>query len=161
MRNLNTKPDLDAYLRLSRATVGEWQAAVRELLHCEEVVLTLERPQGIAGSLSSLSVDRGVVCAVDLVQGASVHLCGLPGALLVVPVSGQCDVLVDGEWRPSVLPMVATISRQSIAVRACDGARADSATRGSAVLQRQKGGVRPDGGAGESLPVTFQFLPGS
>ncbi|MCK0105227.1 hypothetical protein [Marinobacter sp. S0848L] len=49
MRNLTAKPDLDAYLRLNRAAAGEWQAAIRELLACDDVGLTLERPQTVAG----------------------------------------------------------------------------------------------------------------
>ena len=118
MRNLTAKPDLDAYLRLNRAAAGEWQVAIRELLACDDVGLTLERPQTVAGSLSSLSVDRGVVCALDLAQDAEVHLCGLPGTLLVVPVSGQCDVLVNGDCGQPAFPMAAITSSQAISVRA-------------------------------------------
>lgn len=123
MRNLTAKPDLDAYLRLNRAAAGEWQAAIRELLDCEDVGLTLERPQTVAGSLSSLSVDRGVVCALDLAQDAEVHLCGLQGPLMVVPVSGQCDVLVNGDCRQPAFPMAAISSSQAISVRACEHSR--------------------------------------
>jgi AraC-like DNA-binding protein len=123
MRNLTAKPDLDAYLRLNRAAAGEWQAAIRELLACDDVGLTLERPQTVAGSLSSLSVDRGGVCALDLAQDAEVHLCGLPGTLLVVPVSGQCDVLVNGDCRQPAFPMAAITSSQAISVRACGQSR--------------------------------------
>lgn len=123
MRNLTAKPDLDAYLRLNRAAAGEWQSAVRELLDCKDVALTLERPQTVVGSLSSLSVAQGAVCALDLAQNAEVHLCGLPGTLLVVPVSGQSDVLVDGDCRQPAFPMAAITSSQPITVRAGEHSR--------------------------------------
>ncbi|MBY6033858.1 AraC family transcriptional regulator [Marinobacter daepoensis] len=118
MHTLTAKPDLDAYLRLIRAAADEWQAALRELLHCDEADITLQSPQAVAGSLSSLRVERGALCLLTLAQDAEVHLCGMPGALLMVPLAGHCELLLEGERGQPVLPMAVVSAHRSVSVRA-------------------------------------------
>lgn len=117
MHTLTAKQDLDAYLRLNRAAADEWQAALRELLHCDEAGITLQSPQAVVGSLSSLSVERGALCVLALAQDAEVRLCGMPGALLMVPLAGHCELLLDGGHQPAC-PMAVVSAHRSVSVRA-------------------------------------------
>ncbi|MGC8120629.1 helix-turn-helix domain-containing protein [Marinobacter sp. VGCF2001] len=123
MCHYTAKPDLDAYLRLNRAAESEWLAAIRELLASDEVQTVLSRPQAVVGSLSSLAAEQGTLGVLDMAQDTELHLTGLPATLMVVPVAGQCDVLLEQGCKQSAFPAAVLKPGQSVVIHSGECAR--------------------------------------
>ncbi|GGC63352.1 AraC family transcriptional regulator [Marinobacter halophilus] len=123
MRTLSAKPDLQAYLRLSSASLGEWLTAIREMVGCDDIECRLSKPKAVVGSLSVLEVDAGTVSVHDLAQDMELSHCRLPQALLVARIHGQGDVVLSSGIRFSICPSVMIPANQSFTLRAREGTR--------------------------------------
>ena len=109
MRHVNAHADLDAYLRLNRASGDEWLAALKQLFWPAVYGCYLENPQGVVGSMSVLDVDSGNVCVLGLAQAMELTCCRLQRPLIVWAVQGQCEMTIHGAagfraCAPAVIP---------------------------------------------------------
>jgi AraC-like DNA-binding protein len=105
MRNPDTRSELEAYLRLNRATSGEWLQALRQLLGCGNMACNVLRPQSMLGSLSALESDAGVICVLNVAQEMELGHCQLASLLLVMPIEGRCEITLAEGTRLPVVPL--------------------------------------------------------
>ncbi|MDR9424780.1 MAG: AraC family transcriptional regulator [Marinobacter sp.] len=105
MRNPDTRSELEAYLRLNRATSGEWLHALRQLLGCGKMACNVQRPQAMLGSLSALESDAGVICVLNVAQEMELGHCQLASLLLAMPIEGRCEITLAEGTRLPVVPL--------------------------------------------------------
>jgi AraC-like DNA-binding protein len=99
----NTVPDLelDAYLRVNRASLGEWLAAIREISGCDDMECRLHQGGGSVGALSALGSDGGNVVCVYASQGMDIMGCRSADPVLLLPRAGTPEIsLQNGPWKP-------------------------------------------------------------
>lgn len=99
----NTVPDLelDAYLRVNRASLGEWLAAIREMSGCDDMECRLYRDGGPVGALSALGSDGGNVVCVYATQGMDIMGCRSADPVLLLARAGNPEIsLQNGPWKP-------------------------------------------------------------
>ncbi|NMT62403.1 AraC family transcriptional regulator [Marinobacter orientalis] len=99
----NTVPtlELDAYLRLNRASLGEWLVAIREISGCEDMACRLHRGSGPAGALSALETGQGCILCIYACQGMDITGCRGVDPVLLLPLAGEPEIaLRDGRWQP-------------------------------------------------------------
>ncbi len=97
----NTAPELelDAYLRLNRASIAEWLAAIRELSGCDDIDCSLFEGSGHqVGALSTLTTERGRLICLYAAEGMEITGCRatepvflLPRALFPMQVTSVCQ----------------------------------------------------------------------
>ncbi|MGM0768722.1 MAG: helix-turn-helix domain-containing protein [Pseudomonadota bacterium] len=93
--------ELDAYLRLHRASLGEWLTAIREISGCDAMACRLERDGGTVGALAALGSRQGSVVCIHAGQGVEMTGCRTADPILVQPLAGEPEVALDsGLWRP-------------------------------------------------------------
>lgn len=123
MRNLQSKSELEAYLRLNRAAADEWLHAIRHLLGCDEIECHTRRSQAVLGSLSAIEADAGAVCVLSVAQDMELKPCLLASALLVMPLEGRCDVTLAGGSRLPVVPLATVPADQEFTLSIGKGSR--------------------------------------
>lgn len=99
----NTVPDLelDAYLRLNRASLGEWLTAIREISGCDDMLCRPHSGSGPVGALSALGTESGTVVCVHASQGMDITGCQSAGPVLLLPRAGIVEMSVhNGPWKP-------------------------------------------------------------
>ena len=99
----NTVPDLelDAYLRLNRASLGEWLAAIREISGCDDMECRLHQGGGPVGALSALGSDGGNVVCIYASQGMDITGCRSVDPVLLLSRAGNAEIsLQSGPWKP-------------------------------------------------------------
>jgi AraC-like DNA-binding protein len=100
MRHISPKLELDAYLRLNRASLGEWLAAIREISGCNDVECRLHRGTGQVGALSALGSDRGTVVCVYASQAMDITGCRSADPVLLLPRAGSVEISrQNGPWQ--------------------------------------------------------------
>ncbi|WP_417567277.1 helix-turn-helix domain-containing protein [Marinobacter sp.] len=99
----NTVPDLelDAYLRVNRASLVEWLAAIREISGCDELECRLHQSGGPVGALSALGSDGGNVVCVYASQGMDITGNRSTDPVLLLSRAGNPEIsLQNGAWKP-------------------------------------------------------------
>jgi AraC-like DNA-binding protein len=100
MRHISPKLELDAYLRLNRASLGEWLAAIREISGCDDVECRLHRGAGQVGALSALGSDGGTVVCVYASQAMDITGCRSVDPVLLLPRAGSAEIsFQNGPWQ--------------------------------------------------------------
>ncbi|WP_372999036.1 AraC family transcriptional regulator [Marinobacter sp.] len=99
----NTAPDLelDAYLRLNRASLAEWLAAIRELSGCSDMKCTLSGGSGQqVGALSMLAAEQGLLVCLYASQGMEITGCRASAPVLLLPRAGSPEIApLKGAWQ--------------------------------------------------------------
>jgi AraC-like DNA-binding protein len=101
MRNCAPDLELDAYLRLNRASLAEWLAAIRELSGCDDMDCTLFEGGGHqVGALSTLSTERGRLICLYAAEGMEITGCRATAPVFLLPRAGNPEIATQGEtWR--------------------------------------------------------------
>lgn len=98
-----TAPDLelDAYLRLNRASLAEWLAAIRELSGCDDMDCTLLESSGHqVGALSTLTTERGRLICLYAAEGMEITGCRATAPVFVLPRAGNPEFATrDEPWQ--------------------------------------------------------------
>lgn len=123
MPNPHSKSELDAYLRLNRATSGEWLQALRQLLGCVDMTCSVRRSQAVLGSLSALEADAGLICVLNVTQDMELRHCQLAGALLVMPLEGRCEVTLAEGSRLPMVPLAMIPAEKNFTLTVGEGSR--------------------------------------
>lgn len=93
--------ELDAYLRLNRAGLGEWRAAIRELSGCEEMACRLHHGSGPVGDLSAVDSDQGAIVCISAAQGMDIAACSVADPIFLLSLSGTPQMAMrGGSWQP-------------------------------------------------------------
>ncbi|MCR8914699.1 AraC family transcriptional regulator [Marinobacter panjinensis] len=93
--------ELDAYLTLNRASLGEWLAAIREISGCEDMACRLHRGGGPVGALSALESDQGFIVCIYASQGMDMTGCRTAAPVLLMPLAGGAEIARQGGcWQP-------------------------------------------------------------
>jgi len=116
-------PGLDAYLRLNRASSGEWRRALRQLLGSQQLQCRGERRQAVFGSLSALETDSGVICMLNTAQRLSLGDGPLPASLVMMVVEGGCQLQLDKGVFAPVQPVASVGPGQTFTLTIEPGSR--------------------------------------
>lgn len=101
MRHISPTLELDAYLRLSRASFSEWLAAIREMSGCDDVECRLHRGGGQVGALSALGSDSGTVVCAYASQAMDITGCRSSDSVILMPRAGSTEISIqNGPWEP-------------------------------------------------------------
>ncbi|MDI9244216.1 helix-turn-helix domain-containing protein [Marinobacter sp. CHS3-4] len=93
--------ELADYLRVNRASLSEWLAAIREISGCDDIECRLHRGGGPVGNLSSLETDYGRVVCIHVSQGVDVTGCRTADPVFLLPLAGDPEVVLQsGKWQP-------------------------------------------------------------
>jgi AraC-like DNA-binding protein len=99
----NTAPDLelDSYLRLNRASLAEWLAAIRELSGCDDMECTLFEGSGHqVGALSTLTTERGRLICLYAAEGMEITGCRATAPVFLFPRAGNPEMATrDEPWQ--------------------------------------------------------------
>jgi len=101
MQNTTPELELDAYLRLNRASLREWLAAIRELSGCGDMNCTVFEGSGQqVGALSMLASERGRLICLYASQGMNITGCRATAPVLLLPRTGIPQIARrDGPWQ--------------------------------------------------------------
>jgi len=101
MQNTAPELELDAYLRLNRASLSEWLAAIRELSGCGDMNCTVFEGSGQqVGALSMLASERGRLICLYASQGMDITGCRATAPVLLLPRTGIPQIARrDGPWQ--------------------------------------------------------------
>lgn len=100
MRHISPKLELDAYLRLNRASLGEWLAAIGEISGCDDVECRLQGGGGPVGALSALDADNGTVVCAYASQAMDITACRSIDPVLLMPRAGSTEISrQNGPWQ--------------------------------------------------------------
>ncbi|SNC63798.1 Helix-turn-helix domain-containing protein [Marinobacter sp. es.048] len=98
-----TAPDLelDSYLRLNRASLVEWLAAIRELSGCDDMDCTLFEGSGHqVGALSTLITERGRLICLYAAEGMEIKGCQASAPVFLLPRAGTPEIATrDEHWQ--------------------------------------------------------------
>lgn len=99
----NTAPDLelDAYLRLNRASLAEWLAAIRELSGCDDMnCIVFEGSGHQVGALSMLASERGRLICLCASEGLEMTGCRATAPVFLLPRAGNPEIATrDMSWQ--------------------------------------------------------------
>ncbi|MGB1478812.1 MAG: helix-turn-helix domain-containing protein [Marinobacter salsuginis] len=99
----NTAPELelDAYLRLNRASIAEWLAAIRELSGCDDIDCSLFEGSGHqVGALSTLTTERGRLICLYAAEGMEITGCRATEPVFLLPRAGNPEIATrDEPWQ--------------------------------------------------------------
>jgi AraC-like DNA-binding protein len=101
MQNTAPELELDAYLRLNRASLSEWLAAIRELSGCGDMNCTVFEGGGQqVGALSMLASERGRLICLYASQGMDITGCRATAPVLLLPRTGIPQIARrEGPWQ--------------------------------------------------------------
>ena len=103
--------ELDAYLRLNRASPREWLVALRALSGWDGVECRLGTGGGTAGALSALTSGLGRVVCIHASQDMEITGRSAPGPVLLLPRAGDPAISrQDKPWQPMLHLMAARSS---------------------------------------------------
>ncbi|PXX93847.1 AraC family transcriptional regulator [Marinobacter vulgaris] len=101
MPNTASALELDAYLRLSRASLGEWLAAIRKISGCRDMACRLHNGGGPVGALSALESEQGFIVCIYASQGMDLTGCRTSDPVVLVPLGGEPQIARQGgRWQP-------------------------------------------------------------
>ena len=96
----NTAPELelDAYLRLNRASIAEWLAAIRELSGCDDIDCSLFEGSGHqVGALTTLTTERGRLICLYAAEGMEITGCRATEPVFLLPRAGNPEIATRDE----------------------------------------------------------------
>lgn len=101
MRNTAPELELDAYLRLNRASLAEWLAAIRELSGCYDIECTLFEGNGHqVGALSTLATESGRLICLHATEGMEIAGCRATAPVFLLPRAGKPEIATrDEPWQ--------------------------------------------------------------
>lgn len=101
MRNTAPNLELDAYLRLNRASLAEWLAAIRELSGCDDMDCSLFEGSGHqVGGLSTLTTERGRLICLYAAEHMEITGCRATAPVFLLPRAGNPEIATrDEPWR--------------------------------------------------------------
>lgn len=93
--------ELASYLRLNRASPGEWLAAAKVLSGCDDLECRPHGNPATIGAIASLEVEGGSVTVLHATHGFDLSGCRNIGPKMVLPLSGVAEFSVLGRrWQP-------------------------------------------------------------
>lgn len=124
MQHTAPELELDAYLRLNRASLREWLAAIRELSGCDDMNCTVLEGSGQqVGALSMLASERGRLICLYASQAMDITGCRATAPVLLLPRTGIPQIARRGGPWQCLTGLVLALPEDRFRLRLPQGAR--------------------------------------
>lgn len=136
--------ELGAYLRLNRASYGEWLAAIRAVWGCDRTGCRLHHHAVAVGALAALTSDSGHIVSLHASQGMDLAGFHTLNPVLLLPLTEGPEIAFgDGEWR-ALSRLLVALPEQGFDLRLPECSRVMLISPEKSILDRLSG-ITADG----------------